>query len=154
MNSSKIHRYAYGTAIYMYIYSGQLVSCNVTINNEWKATNRIMSAKILLGQKIANYKLFARDVALEPYLYIYIYIFCVQGTIFSIVDIEHISVEKLEHRPKCRILQILNFWNVTLPRLLQSKPCLAYDYTIPRFLHDHKRGKVRMKTSWKTLQEV
>ena len=140
--------------VQQYKYSGQLVSWNVTINNEWNATNRIMSAKILLGQKIANYKLFARDVALEPYLYIYIYIFCVQGTIFSSVDIEHISVEKLEHRPKCRILQILNFWNVTLPRPLQSKPCLAYDYTIPRFLHDHKRGKVGMKTTWKTLQEV
>ena len=68
-----------------------------------------MSAKILLGQKIANYKLFARDVALKPYLYIYIYIFCVQGTFFSSVDIENISVKELEHRPKCRLLQILNF---------------------------------------------
>ena len=69
-----------------------------------------MSAKILLGQKIANYKLFARDVALKPYLYIYIYIFFVfRAQFFSGVDIENISVKELEHRPKCRLLQILNF---------------------------------------------
>ena len=85
---------------------------------------------------------------------LHIYIFVFRAQFFSGVDIENISVKELEHRPKCRLLQILNFWNVTLPRLLQSKPCLAYDYTIPRFLHDHKRGKVVMKTTWKTLQEV
>ena len=71
-----------------------------------------MSAKILLGQKIANYKLFARDVALKPYLYIHIYIyifFVFRAQFFSGVDIENISVKELEHRPKCRLLQILNF---------------------------------------------
>ena len=66
-----------------------------------------MSAKILLGQKIANYKLFARDVALKPYLYIYIFVFRAQ--FFSGVDIENISVKELKHRPKCRLLPILNF---------------------------------------------
>ena len=67
-----------------------------------------MSAKILLGQKIANYKLFARDVALKPYLYIYIF-FVFRAQFFSGVDIENISVKELEHRLKCRLLQILNF---------------------------------------------
>ena len=67
-----------------------------------------MSAKILLGQKIANYKLFARDVALKPYLYINIFL-CSGHSFFSGVDIENISVKELEHRPKCRLLQILNF---------------------------------------------
>ena len=68
-----------------------------------------MSAKILLGQKIANYKLFARDVALKPYLYIYIYFFVFRAQFLSGVDIGNISVKELEHRPKCRLLQILNF---------------------------------------------